>query len=238
MKLVKLTIEVERSTPPIQVLFNPNQITISRTAWHNSKDGELAPINAPATLSMDLFFDTSLPQPATGGLASIALTTLVGRSTLPSLGLPQDVRDYTKRIYNLTQQRGDLGDATRPPMCELKWGDPSKTFFRGVLKSVTQTFTRFLENGTPVRATLKCEFEEWESSATQEKAKNPIDDPIRVVKRGETLSSIAAEEYGDAALWRVIADANRGLIQNPRQLAPGTALTVPPLQPTQDTQRR
>lgn len=236
MKLVKLAIWVENAPFPIKVLFNPNKITITGSGWHTDEKTGLASLVKPGTLAMDLFFDTSLPRPTANSPVGWAVTNLLGAG-LPSLALPEDVRKYTKPICELTTIRGSFRPP-RPPICELKWGDPRRTFFRGVLKDVTQTFTRFLEDGTPVRANLSCNFEEWESATTQAKAKNQIDDPVRVVKRGETLSSIAAEEYGDATLWRVIAEANRGLIPNPRQLAPGTVLTVPPLHPVSDTQRR
>jgi nucleoid-associated protein YgaU len=49
------------------------------------------------------------------------------------------------------------------------------------------------------------------------------------VRRGDTLSSIAAEEYNDAMLWRPLAEANR--INNPRVLTPGQVLVVPVLRP-------
>ena len=48
-----------------------------------------------------------------------------------------------------------------------------------------------------------------------------------LVRRGETLSSIAAEEYEDPTCWRPIADANQ--LVNPRQVAPGTVLIIPTL---------
>ncbi|MFN9943602.1 MAG: LysM peptidoglycan-binding domain-containing protein, partial [bacterium] len=53
------------------------------------------------------------------------------------------------------------------------------------------------------------------------------DDPVRIVRRGETLSSIANEEYGDPALWRIIANENN--LINPRALTAGLVLTIPPL---------
>jgi nucleoid-associated protein YgaU len=49
------------------------------------------------------------------------------------------------------------------------------------------------------------------------------------VRRNDTLHSIAAEEYRDPALWRHIAKAN-GIV-NPRDLKPGTVLTIPRLRP-------
>jgi nucleoid-associated protein YgaU len=105
----------------------------------------------------------------------------------------------------------------------------------GFLEKVNKTLTQFLEDGTPVRATLDCTFKEWAEPDKRKKEENLIDDPVRIVRRGETLSSIAYEEYGDPALWRVIADENR--LQNPRQLAPGLVLTVPPLRVPSQTER-
>jgi 5'-nucleotidase len=48
------------------------------------------------------------------------------------------------------------------------------------------------------------------------------------VKKGDTLSSIAKEVYGDANLWKKIADANKDKIPNPNKLKIGTVLTIPP----------
>ena len=51
---------------------------------------------------------------------------------------------------------------------------------------------------------------------------------IRTVKQGDSLWAIAAEEYGDPALWRPIADENG--IYNPRILEAGSEITIPPLE--------
>jgi nucleoid-associated protein YgaU len=47
----------------------------------------------------------------------------------------------------------------------------------------------------------------------------------RVVRRGDSLASIAAQVYDDPSAWRAIARANR--IENPLAIAPGTKLTLP-----------
>jgi nucleoid-associated protein YgaU len=44
---------------------------------------------------------------------------------------------------------------------------------------------------------------------------------------GETLTRVAAQELGDPAQWRRIADANG--IDDPLAVAPGTVLEVPPI---------
>ena len=227
MELEKLKIIVEKKFPtfneaqPIIALFNPQQLSITKTAWQG-QGSSLLPANEPATLTVDLFFDTSLLK---AGQKVSGIGSIIGINALPSSPL-QDVRNYTKKIYQLTQKQSGFGAVPRPPICQLKWGKHT-VLFQGVLKQLTKAFTHFLADGTPVRAKLNCTFQEWISPEMQQKEQNPIDDPIRIVQRGETLTSIAAEEYNNPALWRVIAAANR--LDNPRQIIPGQRLTVPPL---------
>jgi hypothetical protein len=227
MELEKLRIVVENKFPsfdeanPIVALFNPQQISISKTGWQG-QGNSLLPADEPATLTIELFFDTSLLDATQ---SSIEIGSIIGLNLSGSSRL-KDVRKYTKKIYQLTGKKSGLDAISRPPICLIKWGR-NTVLFQGVLKQLTKTFTRFLADGTPVRAKLNCTFEEWRSPEIKQKEQNPIDDPIRIVRRGETLTSIATEEYNDPALWRVIAAANR--LDNPRQITPGQRLTVPPL---------
>jgi nucleoid-associated protein YgaU len=48
-----------------------------------------------------------------------------------------------------------------------------------------------------------------------------------VVSEGDTLGGIAHSIYGDATLWRLLAEAND--IDNPLSLRPGQQLIVQPL---------
>jgi len=210
MALEKLIIIIEdqsKGNPSkiIPALFNPSQVTISKTGWSEN----LVASKDPASLSIELFFDT----------------TLLGEY------VPKDVQIYTKQIYNLTQ----TGKYKRPPLCQLIWGY-NILLPLGILKSLTKTLTHFLEDGTPVAAKLSCNFQEWQDPEQQKKIENPIDDPIRIFKQGETLSSIAAQEYNDPTLWRLIAKENR--IDNPRLLKPGQPLTIPPMRTNSITQGR
>ena len=216
MSLEKLKIYAEKSTGQkpdtfpllIKVPFNPNQITVAKSGGGVEFDQLTTTYNFledPATLSINLFFDTTLEK-----------------------NPPENVQNYTRLIYNLTQINMNL---KRPPRCRLVWGTisgkDSVLLPDGFLMSATKTLTHFLEDVTPVRATLDCTFKEWQEPGTKAKIGNPIDDPVRIVKRGESLSSIATEEYGDPLLWRVIAAENRFI--NPRILNPGMVLTIPPL---------
>lgn len=221
MALEKLKIKAEKSqagdfADEIEVLFNPNQVQINKTGWSLDKDTGPVTANELATLTVDLFFDT----------------TLTGSP-------PENVQQYTKKIFNLTHPR--IGSSEkRPPRCKLIWGTiggkDSVLLPDGFLESVTKTLTHFLEDGTPVRALLNCTFREWADAEKKKKEENLIDDPVRIVKRGETLSSIAYEEYGDPALWRVIAQENR--LNKPRQLTPGSVLVIPPLHVPNQTSLR
>lgn len=47
------------------------------------------------------------------------------------------------------------------------------------------------------------------------------------VQKGDSLSKIAKQEYGDANQWRRIYDANRDLIKDPDLIHPGWTLTIP-----------
>jgi len=216
MRLEKLKIYAEKSKGQkpdrfpllIKVPFNPNQITVTKSGDGVEFDKDKRTYNFfedPATLNINLFFDTTLKR-----------------------NPPENVQNYTRLIYNLAQVNLNL---KRPPRCRLVWGTisgkDSVLLPDGFLISVTKTLTHFLEDGTPVRATLDCTFKEWQEPGIKAKIGNPIDDPVRIVKRGESLSSIATEEYGDPSLWRIIAAENR--LINPRILNPGMVLTIPPL---------
>jgi nucleoid-associated protein YgaU len=197
----------------IVAMFNPNRLTISRNAqWASQKAAkrdspELQFTSAdPATLSLDLFFDT-YDSPSTD---------------------KQKVTDHTVRLLKLTTVESH-GDKHRPPVCRLKW---NTVFFQGVLQQLEQHFTLFMADGTPVRATAKCTFRQWESNLRDLNKQDLLSSDVVktwVVRQGQTLADIAAHEYGDPRKWRPIADANN--IADPLRLAAGATLVLPALRP-------
>ena len=65
------------------------------------------------------------------------------------------------------------------------------------------------------------------SSSTAPSPAAPATGKIYVVKKGDSLSKIAKESYGDANEWRKIYEANRDLIKDPDLIYPGQTLKIP-----------
>lgn len=205
MEFQKISI-TPKGHPAIQALFNPTQYGVDKgnTIAQAAIPGLVAPIlqyvhGNMRTLSMDLFFDT------------------YEEGT--------DVTDKTNQIYSLLY----LDPTTHaPPICDLAWG----TFrFHGVLDHVSGKFTLFLPNGTPVRATLSVVFNEFidvQVLVQQNPTQSADHRKTRLLKSGDRIDNIAADEYGDPAKWRPIAEAND--LDDPFQLEPGYVLIIPRLQ--------
>lgn len=209
----------------ITVLFNPNSYTVEKTVnWgglRGSKDGgqTQSKLNAPS-----LSF---------GGGASRQLTLELFFDVTESRDPRADVRVETNKLVALTRIMRDKQNP-RPPVCEVTWGrapTDSDFPFVGVVSHLTQKFTLFRATGEPVRATLNVTFLEF-IEPQKDRRKTDPELTTHVVKRGDTLSGIAARLYRNPALWRVIAEANR--IDDPRRQPPGRVLTIPKIERTKD----
>jgi nucleoid-associated protein YgaU len=189
----------------VPVLFNPSRYTLDRS-------NQIAEIAIP-------------------GLGAPILQFVRGNSRTLALELYLDtyeqgtsVADHTSEIYGLLAI--DQGTHA-PPITTFVWG---RFTFRCVVDRVSGSFTLFLEDGTPVRATLNVTLREYvdvDEEVRDVNRQSADHYKTRVVRQGDTLSSIAADEYGDPTSWRAIADANA--IANPRTLAAGRLLVIPPL---------
>src|SRR5262245_60092949 len=220
MAIDKLKIFPERDpTDPIKteedgsitVAFNPTTYSISKSlSWPASGGSNDRRTNAP-TLAFD-----------GGGPRQLALELFFDSTEKPDP--ERDVRRQTDRIVKLTRILRHL-DNPRPPICKIEWGGKSEDFpFVGVVSSLEQNFLLFQATGQPVRATLKVTFLEFLVLGDDQRKTDP-ELTTRVVRRGDSLASIAAQVYDDPSAWRAIARANR--IENPLAIVPGTKLTLP-----------
>jgi nucleoid-associated protein YgaU len=218
----------------ILALFNPNQLRYeNRAEWRTTASAaqsiaagfqrmefQTAP---PRTLTVDLFFDTYEGSVQSAAASAFELS-LPDDPLLPGAINALDVTVITSRVEALTRVASELH---RPPVCRLEWG--LSTLFQGVLTQLNQDLTFFLADGTPVRATLGCTFMAYQTFDEARAAELHSADVAkrRVVRRGDTLASIAIEQYGDATRWRAIATGNE--IDDPRAIKPGDVLVIPKL---------
>ncbi len=198
----------------IEVQFNPSEYSLDSSIQYSEKnvpglDGPIGQYIAgnSITLNVTLYFDTyeppTLKNPKEGG---------------------SDVTLKTKEIADLTSISGTLH---RVPIVTFSWASIQ---FKGIVVSVKESYTMFLSNGKPVRAKVDVTFKSV-YDITTEKRKSPFESPdrtkVRTLLQGEALWSIAAEEYGEAEHWRVIAKENG--ILNPLHVRAGQTLKLPPL---------
>lgn len=178
---VKAVIQNLHDGARIPVLYNPVQYTAtSRAAVTKTETGVQFQALTSADFTVDLFFDTYEQ----------------GR----------DVRELIKPIAALQEPTEGTGDKREPPTCMFSWGRFS---YVGLVGTLTQTFTLFKADGTPLRADVQITFISVESA--REMLENAgLDNcrKIHVVRQGDRLDLLASDLTGAPGNWRAIAAAN------------------------------
>jgi LysM repeat protein len=220
VELAKLNIEplAPSKLAGFDVMFNPNTYSVSKSVTWRQPDA--------ASAGRELSYrDLDAPPVVFGGGGARTLTLQLFFDV--SEGSTSDVRTETNKIVALTRIERKQG---QPPVCQVTWGNAAPDNmdfpFVGVVISLTQTFVLFRASGEPVRANLAVTFSEFIDPVQNRKQTDP-DLTTYLVKRGDTLSGIAAALYRDPSQWRAIALANN--LDDPRHLEIGTRLAVPKL---------
>ena len=201
----------------ITVLFNPTEYSFERS---NSYKGTPIPglgspllqfVNGESdSLSMDLFLDD--------------YTDPTGPTSLQQ----KEEKPLLNRLKDLTRLMEIDRDLHAPPPVRFNWGPME---FSAVIEKLGRKVTMFHPDGTPARATLSVSFKEYRTLRQQlEEPRRESADKTkrRVVVGGERLWFIAAREYDDASEWVGIANAND--LDDPREIAPGHWLLIPPIE--------
>jgi nucleoid-associated protein YgaU len=194
----------------LEVIFNPTEysLEIANSFQEAAPPGLSNPIiqfvnGQNQVLTMDLLFDTYTD------------------------GQGADVSERTKAFAEMLEIDGTFH---APPRVEFKWGVFS---FKAVVEKLSQRFTMFLSDGTPVRATLNVTFKQFRSLPEQleQPRRNSADKTKRrVFTSDDSLWHLAFREFREPKYWRLIAQRNR--IDDPFAIEPGDALVVPPLEET------
>ncbi len=195
----------------VDCMFNPFEYTVSKTNTYGEKSQNRSDVPevefkkaGAQTLKLSLVFD--------------------------SYEADEDVSLETNKLWKLmeakTRQGGNRNRKIPPPEVAFEWGVFK---FVAVVTNMTQKFTLFKQDGTPVRAKVDVTFTQHKD-LNDYPSQNPTSgggDVNRVwrVVAGDRLDTIAYEVYGDASKWRLIAEHNQ--IVDPLTLRAGQQLTIP-----------
>jgi hypothetical protein len=206
-----LTADGDVKVKELRFSFNPSEYTVAKSATWNrpttkgaKKAGrpEFQGANAQ-TLQMEIFLDET----GSGDVASKVATLL----------------EWIKPTPGSVKKK-----KPEPPILTFTWGtNAALDGFQAYLKTVSAKYTMFKADGTPTRATANITLEE---APADPKKQNPTSGAIHgravhVIRAGDSLTSIAYDEYGDATMWRGLAAFND--IEDPLRLAPGTRVLIP-----------
>jgi hypothetical protein len=208
--LAKALIAARELGDSVECRFNPHEYVVMKSAtWTRTpvRGAQTAPLpefvgTNPSTLQMELMFDEW--ESGSGEVAEKVEKLLSWTNPTP---------------------RSISANTPAPPIVYFQWG--SRTLFDAFLRSVSARYTLFKSDGAPLRANVTVVFEEVPSEPARQ---NPTSggrtgERARLVKPGDSLQSIAYQEYGDPTRWRRLAAAND--IDDPLRLEAGTQLRIP-----------
>jgi nucleoid-associated protein YgaU len=224
--LAEATITNLSDNVAVTCIFRPKEYTFAKqNQWTPGKaaGASMQPPKfnggQPKTLNVELMFDSyETHKSTTGG-------TVVAGGT--------DVRIITGKLWKMmkvTPKRKDRATGkSEPPHVEFRWG--RLWSFKAVITNISEKFTLFMPDGTPVRSIVTLQMLQAEDEKVWP-GQNPTSGSregyaMHQVTEGETIDWIAFVEYGSSTAWRHLAAANN--LDDPGRLRPGQRLVVPPL---------
>ena len=195
----------------VECMFNPFEYTVTKNNSYGEKSRNRSDVPevefksaGPQTLKLNLIFDTYEKD------EDVSLTT----------------RKLWKLMEAKTRQDAGNNNKVPPPEVAFEWGVFK---FAAVITNMSQKFTLFKIDGTPVRAKVDITFTQHKDEEDYTN-QNPTSgggpsERVRTVIAGDRLDLIAYKAYGDSTKWRIIAERND--IDNPFALRPGTQISIP-----------
>jgi nucleoid-associated protein YgaU len=220
----------------LEIIPLKKNITETDTSWSLDNDAKVTCQFNPESLSMsksnqwafrtDIGDDTPETVFGGGNSGSMSLELL-----FDSTHTGDDVRQQYVKLLKVTMVKpSDNNDGKgEPRQVVVQWG--SFVSYVAVIESLSQNFTLFKEDGTPLRAQLSVSLREvWSDKKLPEQNPTSRSDVRRtwVVEKGQRLDWIAHQVYGNSGTWRHIAESNG--LSNPAMLRPGQILKIVPLE--------
>ena len=199
--------------PPINFPYNPAGFDITTDAnWSHTLQ--------PATQG---------PPPQWRGVTApvVNVTMQLDAFAVPPIP-PSLIIAQLKQMMLPTMLSVGMGNAMAP-FVMFGWG-PNVIMDQAYIKTIKVTHERFLL-GVPVRATILITLQAvplpFPLGATNPTSGGIATRRTRKTVTGDTLASIAFQEYDDPNKWRALAEINK--IDDPMRIKEGTVLTVPDL---------
>jgi Contractile injection system tube protein len=222
MTLQKASIQpLEGSESMIEAMFNPDLITYTKqNNWtYQPTNGQALPggsfaSGVPATLAVTLIFDGTEDGENVAKIIN-KLTKLTKVDDSLDNGTAAGAHGHSQ-----SQQH-------RPPKVSFMWGNYLS--FDAVISKVISRFTLFLDDGTPVRASVDVTFTQI-ADENVFPSQNPTSggrtgERIHRLAPQETLDQVAYASFGQTGLWRALAAFNG--IDDPLRLQAGDAILLP-----------
>lgn len=197
----------------IEFQFNPKELSLSKNAKWNRQAQRNAKKSGP-------------PEFAGSDPCKLALEMFLDATDTMSDKVVKTVEQLFSCCVATEESRQQSKGS--PPWVIFTWG--SMVGFPAYVASVSAKYTLFTPAGLPVRAVCTVNLEEISG---EQSGQNPTSGALaardaHVLVDGDSLHSLAFRAYGDADLWRVIAEANG--IDDPLKLRPGRRVLVPALE--------
>lgn len=172
--------------------------------------------------------------------AVLAGVALIWVATRPSLGprarVPQSAQSTSKAAQTPTPplpwENADAAEADRPQISPRETPRPEDLLqqFQGTASQTPAPAGAVTSPDPTLGAARQARPTTGDPSPdlTIYETSEPIKTTrFHIVRKGETLSSIAAQYLGSSDKWRKILTANQKIIKDPNRIAPGTKLIIP-----------
>ena len=195
----------------VECMFNPHEYTLTKqNQW---RQGENMGRNTPRATFM------------TGGSQTLRLNL-----EFDTLAADTDVREYTDKLWTMMKiheedTNDEYGKGT-PPEVAFEWG---RLYFKAVITNMTQKFTLFSAEGTPVRCTVNVTLEQKEDIDDYkdgESVVNAVRDVGKSVlaKECDLVDNMLAESDKGMDNMRDVLESNN--IDNPLNIPSGSPLSL------------